>query len=351
MLFEKIVRPALYRMAYHDPELVHERTVAALARLSRVSPALKALEKVYRTDDPVTVLGLRFPNRVGLAAGMDKNGRALAAWPALGFGFVEVGTVTRHAQPGNPKPRLFSLPVTDAVINRMGFNNEGAQALATRLAASGKPGVPLGISIGKSKVTPLDEAVEDYRFSLRALHPYADYFAINVSSPNTPGLRALQDRAALAELLTELRLTSGALAEEAGRPPTPLLVKVAPDLTDEALAELLEVCLEHGVAGVIATNTTLGRDGIVPAEAGLSAETGGLSGSPLTARALEVVRFVQDRTEGKLPIIGVGGILGAGDAARMLDAGASLVQLYTGFALHGPGLVRRVTRGLADRRY
>ncbi|MEV4599705.1 quinone-dependent dihydroorotate dehydrogenase [Amycolatopsis sp. NPDC049253] len=341
MLFEKIARPGLYRLAYHDPELVHERTVRLL---SRVGPALGPLARVYGTADPVTVLGLRFPNRVGLAAGMDKNGRALAAWPALGFGFVEVGTVTRHAQPGNPKPRLFSLPESDAVINRMGFNNDGAEALARRLAAQGKPRVPLGISIGKSKVTPLDEAVADYRFSLRALHPYADYFAINVSSPNTPGLRALQDKAALGELLAELRTTSAELGGD-----TPLLVKVAPDLTDEALAELLEVCLGHGVAGLIATNTTLSRDGVAPAEAHLATEAGGLSGRPLTARSLEVVRFVHERTEGKLPIIGVGGILGPDDATRLLDAGASLVQLYTGFALHGPALVRRVGRGIAGR--
>jgi dihydroorotate dehydrogenase len=341
VLFDKIVRPALYRLAFHDPELVHERTVTLL---SRTAPALRPLSPVYRTEDPVTFLGLRFPNRVGLAAGMDKNGRALAAWPALGFGFVEVGTVTRHPQPGNPKPRLFSLPASDAVINRMGFNNEGAQALADRLAAQGKPGVPLGISIGKSKVTPLADAVEDYRFSLRALHPYADYFAINVSSPNTPGLRELQDKTALAELLTELRRTS---AELGGN--TPLLVKVAPDLTDDALAELLEVCLEHGVSGLIATNTTLSRNGVAPAEAHLAAETGGLSGRPLTARSLEVVRFVHERTGGRLPIIGVGGILGPDDASRMLDAGAGLVQLYSGFALHGPGLVRRVSRGIAGR--
>ena len=209
MFFDKIVRPALYRLSYHDPELVHERTIGVLSRLGKVAPALGG---AFRVDDPVTLLGLRFPNRVGLAAGMDKNGRALPAWAALGFGFVEVGTVTRLAQPGNPKPRLFSLPASDAVINRMGFNNNGAEALAAKLARDGKPGVPLGISIGKSKVTPLEEAVEDYRFSLRALYPYADYFAVNVSSPNTPGLRQLQDRGALAELLGELRSTSAELA-------------------------------------------------------------------------------------------------------------------------------------------
>ncbi|WP_091290898.1 quinone-dependent dihydroorotate dehydrogenase [Amycolatopsis xylanica] len=345
MLFDKIIRPALYGLSKNDPELVHERTLQVLAKVSRSSPALAALRRVYRTEAPVSVLGLDFPNPVGLAAGMDKNGRALHAWPALGFGFVEVGTVTGLAQPGNPKPRLYTLPATDAVINRMGFNNEGAEALAARLKAFGKPDVPLGISIGKSKVTPLEAAVEDYRSSLKALYPFADYFAINVSSPNTPGLRALQDKSALAELLAELRKTMTELGK-----PVPLLVKVAPDLTDEALAELLGVCEEHRVDGLIATNTTLSREGIAPSDAHLADQAGGLSGRPLTSRAREVVEFVHTETGGKLPIIGVGGILDADDARRLLDAGASLVQLYTGFALHGPGLVHRVTRGLSGRR-
>ncbi|WP_297538527.1 quinone-dependent dihydroorotate dehydrogenase [Amycolatopsis sp.] len=347
MFFDKIVRPALYRVNGNDPELVHERTLRILSRLGTVSPALRALRAHYGTANPVDVLGLRFPNPVGLAAGMDKNGRALHAWPALGFGFVEVGTVTALAQPGNPKPRLFTLASSDAVINRMGFNNAGAEALAASLAARGKPDVPLGVSIGKSKVTALEDAVADYQTSLRSLYPYADYFAINVSSPNTPGLRELQDKSALAELLAELGATSAALAAEAGRTPTPLLVKVAPDLSDEALTELLDVCTAHGVAGLIATNTTLSRDGIASTDAPVGAQAGGLSGRPLTARALDVVRYVHRHTDGKLPIIGVGGLLGADDARRMLDAGASLVQLYTGFALHGPGLVRRINRGLA----
>jgi dihydroorotate dehydrogenase len=350
VFFDKIVRPALYRLGKNDPELVHERTLKVLSRVSAAPPVLRALRSYFGTDAPTTVLGLRFPNPVGLAAGMDKNGLAPHAWPALGFGFVEVGTVTSLAQPGNPKPRLFTLPGSTAVINRMGFNNAGADALARRLATSGKPDVPLGISIGKSKAAAHEDAVADYRISLRALYPHADYFAINVSSPNTPGLRALQDRAALTELLSELRATSRTLAAEAGREPTPLLVKMAPDLTDDALAELLEVCTSHDVAGVIATNTTLSRDGLAAADARVGEEAGGLSGRPLTARALEVVRFVHEHTEGRLPIIGVGGVLGPDDARRMLDAGASLVQLYTGFALSGPGLVRRITRGLAQPR-
>ncbi|WP_106176990.1 quinone-dependent dihydroorotate dehydrogenase [Prauserella shujinwangii] len=350
MLFDKIVRPALYRAGKNDPEVVHERTVRALERLSAAPPALAALRRRYAVPDPVTVFGVRFPGRVGLAAGMDKDGRALRAWPALGFGFVEVGTVTRLPQPGNPKPRLFVLPGSDAVINRMGFNNAGADALAARLAAGGPPGVPLGISIGKSKAAALEDAVSDYCYSLRALDRFADYVAINVSSPNTAGLRSLQDRAALAELLTELRGTAVSLAERAGREPTPLLVKVAPDLSDEALAELLEVCVEHDVAGLIATNTTLSRDGVADAEARLAREPGGLSGRPLAARACDVVRFVSEEAGDRLPVIGVGGILGPDDVTRMLDAGASLVQLYTGLALHGPGLVRRVARAAAAHR-
>jgi dihydroorotate dehydrogenase len=345
VFFDKIVRPTMYRLGKNDPEVVHERTLKALSRVSALPPALKALRRVYGTDAPTTVLGLRFPNPVGLAAGMDKNGRALHAWPALGFGFVEVGTVTGLPQPGNPKPRLFTLGDSTAIVNRMGFNNDGAAALAERLKTTGKPDVPLGVSIGKSKAAALEDAVADYQISLKALYPHADYFAVNVSSPNTPGLRALQDRSALTELLSELQATSKTLAM--GERPTPLLVKVAPDLTGDALAELLEVCEEQDVSGLIATNTTLSRDGLAPADVRAGEEAGGLSGRPLTGRALEVVKFVHKHTDGELPIIGVGGILGPDDAQRMLDAGASLVQLYTGFALSGPALVRRVTRGLA----
>jgi dihydroorotate dehydrogenase len=345
VLFEKLIRPALYRLGANDPEIVHERTLRAL---SRINGAAAPLRRLFAVDDPLTLLGLRFPNRVGLAAGMDKDGRALHAWPALGFGFVEVGTVTRLAQPGNPKPRLFTLAGSDAVINRLGFNNAGVDALAQRLASTGKPAIPLGVSIGKSKVVPLEDAVADYQASLRTLYPYADYFAVNVSSPNTPGLRRLQDATALAELLAELRSTATELAS--GGRPTPLLVKVAPDLADSALAELLEVCDAHGVAGIIATNTTLSRQGLAQSETRLAAEAGGLSGRPLAARARDVVRFVHRQTAGKVPVIGVGGVLSGHDAQLMLDAGASLVQLYTGLALKGPGLIRQINKTLAAAR-
>ncbi|HET9140654.1 quinone-dependent dihydroorotate dehydrogenase [Actinophytocola sp.] len=336
MIYSGLVRRHLFRLGGGDPELAHERTLATLTRLGGHPRLVSLLHRHFGRAAPRTVFGVHFPGPVGLAAGMDKDGVALSAWPALGFGFVEVGTVTRHPQPGNPRPRLFRLPQSAAIINRMGFNNAGAQALADRLAAYGPLRTPLGISIGKSAVTPVADAVEDYLAAFRILRHLGDYFAINISSPNTPGLRTLQDRAALDALLGALR------AEATVR----LLVKIAPDLTDHAIAELLEVCAAHEVDGVIATNTTVARDGLAPGDAARAEETGGLSGRPLAARALEVVTFVAKQTGGDLPIIGVGGIGTPDDALRMFDAGASLVQLYTGLIYQGPGLVRRINRVL-----
>ncbi|GHJ48530.1 dihydroorotate dehydrogenase (quinone) [Catellatospora sp. TT07R-123] len=334
-LFEKAAWPVLFRLGGGDAEHAHEWTLRRLAALSGRPALLGALRRRYATAAPVEAFGVRFPNPVGLAAGMDKNGVALRAWPALGFGFVEVGTVTAHAQPGNDRPRLFRLPSSQAVINRMGFNNEGAHALAARLAALGPLGVPLGISLGKSKVTPLEDAVADYRASYDALRDFGDYFAVNVSSPNTPGLRSLQDKDSLDAILAAL---SG---------PKPVLVKIAPDLTEQAVAELLEVCLARGVAGLIATNTTLSRDGLAAADQATAGQAGGLSGAPLTERAHKVVSFVHHETAGQLPIVGVGGLMTPDDVARMFDAGASLVQLYTGFIYHGPALVRAAARRAA----
>lgn len=335
----RAARPVLFRL---DAERAHRLGMAALTGTARVlAPAVRPRPPVCR------VMGIDFPSRIGLAAGMDKDGGALRAWPLLGLGFVEVGTVTAHPQSGNPRPRLFRLPDDRAVINRMGFNNAGSAALADRLARLGPLSVPLGISLGKSKATPVEDAVEDYLISLRRLHRHADYLAINVSSPNTPGLRALQDGAALRALVDALVGECGELAEREGRA-VPLVVKVAPDLSTPALEELVDVCLVHGVAGVIATNTTLGRAGLTLGRPG-AGEAGGLSGAPLAARAREVVGLVRRQAGDRLAVIGVGGLQGADDALRMLDAGADLLQVYTGLVYRGPSLVRSIADAVDHR--
>jgi dihydroorotate dehydrogenase len=349
-VYERALRPALFRLGGGDAEAAHEWTLRQLAALAGRPQALASLRRLLApAPAPRQVFGVRFPNPVGLAAGMDKNAVALDAWPALGFGFVEAGTVTWHPQEGNERPRLFRLRHSEAVINRMGFNNAGARALAERLAArSDPPAVPLGISLGKSRVTDLAHAVGDYLASLRALYPYGDYFAVNVSSPNTPGLRRLQDRAHLDRLLAALRAEVAHLTPP-GRSPAPVLVKIAPDLSDFAIGELLDACQTHGVSGIIATNTTLARTGLSPRDVVHGGQEGGLSGAPLTARAREVVAFVHKETGGRLPVIGVGGILDPDDAVRLVDAGASLVQIYTGLIYRGPALVRDTVRALAGR--
>jgi dihydroorotate dehydrogenase len=281
---------------------------------------------------------------------MDKDGVGVKAWGSLGFGFVELGTVTAQPQPGNDRPRLFRLPRSGAIINRMGFNNRGAQTLADRLAAAGiargnmAVGIPIGISIGKTKNVPLADATEDYLASLRALAPYADYLAVNVSSPNTPGLRALQDKRTLADLITALVAEAWRLA--AGDLPVPIFVKVAPDLSETALEDVVQVSGDAGAEGLIATNTTLSRDGLLADDPSVS-ENGGLSGAPLTRRALDVVRFLAQLTS--LPIIGAGGIMSCDDGQAMLDAGASLLQIYTGFVYAGPSLVDDLNQLKPDR--
>lgn len=345
-LYEKLAKPVLFRVRHGDAEAAHHLTLRVLSALTRTRPAGRALSLLLaRNQSGRTVFGIRFPSAVGLAAGMDKDGVAINAWPALGFGFAELGTVTAKPQPGNDKPRLFRLKASEAIINRMGFNNLGAAALADTLRAAGKVAIPLGISLGKSKVTPVQDAVGDYLTSLRAVHDQADYIAVNVSSPNTAGLRTLQEKGPLGELLGALTGSARALA--AGRTPLPVLVKIAPDLTDGAIAELLQVCHEQGVAGVIATNTTLERNGIAGPDRHLADQAGGLSGAPLRRRALEVVRFVVNHTD--LPVIGVGGIATPEHGMAMLDAGASLLQLYTGFIYSGPGLVTGLNRAILLR--
>ncbi|MFB6721316.1 quinone-dependent dihydroorotate dehydrogenase [Kribbella sp. NPDC056345] len=354
-MYRRIVRPVLYRLGKGDAEIAHEQTLHGLRRLGRVPGAVSALSRSFGAipaGAARTVFGIRFPGPVGLAAGMDKNGVALPAWRALGFGFVEVGTVTAQPQPGNEKPRLFRLVEHEAVINRMGFNNLGSAALAERLEAYGPLGYPLGVSIGKSKVTPLDKAVDDYVISLRRLYRYGDYFAVNVSSPNTPGLRSLQDAGQLRELLTALHAEAETLGKagaagqgDMARRAKPILVKIAPDLTPSAIDELLGVCTDVGVAGIIATNTTIGRPGVESHP--LASEAGGLSGRPLTELAAKTVAHIHAETGGALPVIGVGGILDPDDAVRLLDAGASLVQVYSGLIYRGPGLIRRINRRLS----
>ncbi|MFL6100616.1 MAG: quinone-dependent dihydroorotate dehydrogenase [Actinomycetales bacterium] len=341
MTYERLVRPTLFRL---DPERAHDLALGGLAAASALAgPIQRRRARVAETGAGTTVFGLDFPSRVGVAAGLDKDGRALRAWPLLGFGFIEVGTVTAQPQPGNPAPRLFRLPADRAIVNRMGFNNAGAAALAVRLHRLGPLPVPLGISLGKSRATPVEDAVDDYLSSLRLLHAFADYVVVNVSSPNTPGLRSLQDRDALATLVDRLVAESRVLAGDAH--PAPLLVKVAPDLGDQALEEVVDVCLGHEVSGLVATNTTLERCGLRHPHPAAD-ETGGLSGPPLAARALDVVRRIRGQAGDRLPVIGVGGISGPDDALRMVDAGASLVQLYTGLIYQGPRLVRRVARAL-----
>ncbi len=348
MLYRALIRPLVFAATHPNPEMAHHAALTVLAALSRAPLLLSLVQRTHPAPDPRlarTIGGVRFPNPVGLAAGYDKDGVALPALAALGFGHIEVGTVTWHAQAGNPPPRLFRLPRSQALINRMGFNNAGACALRGQLQATPPLAIPLGISIGKSRRTPLAAALADYRASFLTLAPYADYVAVNVSSPNTPGLRRLQAREQLEQLLHTLHSEARRIATPQRRP-VPLFVKVAPDLTDADLLELLEVCMQAGVAAIIATNTTLHRPHLHPTDQHRAGEAGGLSGAPLTLRAREVVRFIVRETGGQLPVIGVGGILTADDALRLFEVGATLVQLYTGLVYAGPALVGQINRAV-----
>jgi dihydroorotate dehydrogenase len=329
-LYERLVRPLLFSV---EAEVAHRLTIKSLRRASRLDPALRALKWFAPPSKPKALFGLTFPNPIGLAAGLDKNGVALPAWAAVGFGFIEIGTVTAMAQPGNPKPRIFRLPTQQAVINRLGFNNDGADAIAKRLRGLREsrrwPAVPVGINIGKSRVTPLERATDDYLYSFRLLRDFADYITLNVSSPNTPGLRELQEPVALSRLLHAIRNEPGSVAK-------PLVVKISPDLTPVELEAILAACEENGVAGIIATNTTLDHSSI-PAELD---EEGGLSGAPLRERSTSLVRSIA--VNSKIPVIASGGICDAKSAREKFDAGAQLVQLYTGFVYRGPQLLREI---------
>lgn len=326
------LRPLLFRL---DPERAHNRTLALLARMPVFMPRGTG-------GKPVELMGLTFPNRLGLAAGLDKNGVAVSAFDRAGFGFIEVGTVTPRPQPGNPRPRLFRLPEHEAIINRMGFNNLGIDALTARLATTPKPRALLGINLGKNKDTPNEAALDDYRIGLQKAWAHADYLTINISSPNTAGLRDLQHGAALRDLLAGIKAEQQRLADETARR-VPVVVKIAPDLDDAALYATLDSIAEAGMDGIIATNTTLDKSAVASHRYG--GEQGGLSGAPLTAASTAIVKKIRAHLP-QMALIAAGGVMRAADMQAKLDAGADLVQIYSGLIYHGPQLVRDCLRHL-----
>jgi len=346
VLYKSLLKPLFFRL---DPERAHELAVKALSLLAvapLLRPAMVACNRLPKERKPVSAFGLKFPNRVGLAAGFDKNAVCWPAFEALGFGHVEIGTVTALAQPGNPKPRMFRFPDEDALLNRMGFNNDGAAIVADRLEempGPGRRGIPLGINIGKSKAASLDQAVEDYRRSFLALADFADYLVVNVSSPNTPDLRKLQEESRLSDLLGEICKLNGNRAAS-GKDRRPILLKIAPDLTDSQIDDILQILSDLQLDGIIATNTTMAREG--PFEE--LDEPGGISGMPVERKSTEVIARISKQTDGKLPIVGVGGIFSPDTAKRKIDAGATLVQIYTGMVYEGPFLAKRIARSLAE---
>ena len=379
-IYRSVVRPVLFSGLKADPEWLHQQTLNTLGWLDQhhKEPSARWLQhqvgKSYRlADDRLTqqLWGLHFNNPIGLAAGFDKNGVASGVWSSFGFGFAELGTVTAIAQPGNPPPRLFRLPLDHAALNRMGFNNRGAAAMAATLqqrwgecgergAGGGAQGAaqnspfhsftplpfPIGINLGKSKVTPLEDAATDYLNSFKLLKDWGDYFVVNVSSPNTPGLRSLQAADQLDPILATL--------QQENTKQKPLLIKIAPDLEWDEIATILDLAQKHHLAGIIATNTTIRRDGLTTQVVGATGksvqeEAGGISGAPVRQRSTEVIRFIWQETQGRLPIIGVGGVFTPDDAWEKITAGASLVQVYTGWVYEGPGMVRRILEGLLQK--
>ena len=332
--YERIVRPILFSL---PPEKAHHLVLGCLRAASRLPFALRAFHSFQPPARPKTLFGISFPNPIGLAAGFDKNGVALPAWAALGFGFIEIGTVTAKAQPGNPRPRIFRYPRQEALINRLGFNNDGADVVAARLRrlrGSGRwPGTPVGINLGKSKGTPIEKAADDYLYSFRLLREFADYIVLNVSSPNTPGLRTLQEHDALQQLLRVIRKENQIARKR-------ILLKVAPDLSITDLEQVITTCEENDIAGIVATNTTLDHASIPPAVD----QPGGLSGRPLREKSTEFVRAITARS--RLPVIASGGISDEASAKEKLEAGAQLLQVYTGYVYRGPGLLREIVQGL-----
>lgn len=363
-LYRLALRPLLFSGLKTDPEWAHQRALNLLNFLdsrsnSPLVPKLRAaMDKSFCLRDSrleQTLWGLKFPNPLGLAAGFDKDGMAANIWPSFGFGFAELGTVTLHPQLGNPQPRLFRLLQDDAILNRMGFNNLGAAALASKLEARSRKQQlspvtnspwTLGVNLGKSKVTPLEDAAEDYLASFRLLKDWGDYFVVNVSSPNTPGLRSLQNASNLTTILDSLQEENQAIK--------PIIIKIAPDLEWEAIASILDLAKKYQLAGIIATNTTILRDElttkIIQATGkAVTEEAGGISGAPLKGRSTDIIKFIWQETRGELPIIGVGGIFTAEDAWDKITAGASLIQVYTGLVYEGPWMMKRILKGLLQK--
>ena len=336
-MFYPAIRKVLFQF---DAENIHDLTIKGLKSTGK-SP-LNVFYKQQVQDKPVTIMGINFPNPVGLAAGLDKNGECINAFAAMGFGFIEVGTVTPRPQPGNDKPRIFRLPSANAVINRMGFNNKGVDYLVSQVQAANFKGI-LGINIGKNKDTPDENAKDDYIHCMRKVYDLATYITVNISSPNTPGLRSLQYGEALNALLSVLKAEQGILTEKYGKY-IPLAVKIAPDLNEDEVKSIAKSLIDNGIDGVIATNTTLSREGVEGLEFGT--EQGGLSGAPVKDKSTLVIKLLSEALNNKLPIIGVGGIASSNDANEKLQVGASLVQIYTGFIYQGPPLVKEIINGL-----
>lgn len=328
-IYQKVVRPLLFLL---DPETAHDLALGSLQQASSLPPLLALLRRFRPPDAPRTLFGITFPNPIGLAAGFDKNSVALPALAALGFGFIEIGTVTAKAQVGNPRPRMFRFSDQQALINRLGFNNDGADMIANRLRLlreSGRwPAIPVGINIGKSKLTPLDQAPADYLHSFRRLRNFADYVVLNVSSPNTPGLRSLQATESLSELLQAV--------QDENRTNKPIVVKISPDLSPSELDDVIATCEAHRVAAIIATNSTLDHSAIAPAQD----QTGGLSGPPLQKQSTDLIRAIAAKSS--IPVIGCGGIVDGPSAREKMEAGAKLLQIYTGYIYRGPGLLKEI---------
>jgi dihydroorotate dehydrogenase len=345
-MYRYFIRPLLFLM---PPEVIHHLLTGTLRRLFRIPGVPRIVRAIYAVRDPLLktqFLGMEFRNPVGLAAGFDKNGEVFNEFSDFGFGYIEVGTVTPKGQPGNPRPRSFRIPADKGLINRMGFNNHGVEALVERIRHRRRKGILLGGNIGKNTLTPNDRAVDDYATCFEALYGHVDYFVVNVSCPNLTDLHELQDQEGLEAILGRL-----AALRDLRKDFTPILLKISPDLNNSQIDTSLAMVEKYGIDGIVATNTTIRRDGLKTPDDRISAiGNGGMSGAPVTTRSLEVVRYVAEKTGGKLPIIGVGGIMTTQDALKMLDAGATLVQVYTGFIYNGPGFVRRINKAILERR-